>query len=109
MEDARALASLQETVKLIGDERLLEGWAAYGAQSGPSVLGPILVTDGRVVFVDTAGGMMAFPILKISTAEVTAPCHLHGLVRADVVRFRQPGCPELNAQSGAARSSLVCG
>jgi hypothetical protein len=74
MEDARALARLRETVSLIGEERLIEGWAAYGAQSGPTVLGLILVTDERLIFVDTAGGMMAFPILKISTAEVTAPC-----------------------------------
>jgi hypothetical protein len=55
---------------------LVEGWAAYGAQSGAPVLGLILVTDERLIFVDTAGGMMAFPILKISAAEVTAPCKI---------------------------------
>jgi hypothetical protein len=76
MEDARALAGLRETVRMIGDERLIEGWAAYGAQSGPAALGLILVTDARLIFVDTAGSMMAFPILKISTAEVTAPCKI---------------------------------
>ena len=76
MEDARALAQLRETVKLIGNERLLEGWAAYGAQSGPAVLGLILVTDERLVFVDTGGGMMALPILKVSMATVTSPCKI---------------------------------
>lgn len=76
MEDARSLARLRETVELIGDERLLEGWAAFGAQSCPAVLGLTLVTDARLIFVDTGGGMMAFPILKISTAEVTSPCEI---------------------------------
>ncbi len=76
MEDARALARLRETVKLIGEERLLEGWAAHGAQSGPGVLGLILVTDERLVFIDTGGGMMAFPILKISMASGTSPCKI---------------------------------
>lgn len=76
MENARALARLRETVKLIGAERLLEGWAAYGAQSGPAVLGLILVTDERLIFVDTGGGMMAFPILKVSMATVTSPCKI---------------------------------
>lgn len=76
MEDARALARLRETAKLIGDERLLEGWAAYGAQSGPGVLGLILVTDARLVFVDIGGGMMAFPILKVLEASMTSPCKI---------------------------------
>jgi hypothetical protein len=76
MEDARALARLRETVSLIGDERLVEGWAAYGAQSGVPVLGLILVTDERLIFIDIAGGMVAFPIRKVSAAEVTAPCKI---------------------------------
>jgi hypothetical protein len=76
VEDTRALARLRATVDLIGDERLIEGWAALGAQSGVPVLGLILVTDLRLIFVDTAGGMMAFPIHKISAAEVTAPCKI---------------------------------
>lgn len=59
---------------MLGDEHLLEGWAAYAGQSGGSVLGLVLLTDQRVIFVDAGTGMTAFPISKISSAEVTAPC-----------------------------------
>jgi hypothetical protein len=76
VQHVRALARLRETVKPIGDERLLQDWAVYGAQSCPGVVGLILVTDERLVFVDTGGGMMAFPILKVSTASVTSPCKI---------------------------------
>jgi hypothetical protein len=76
VEEARALAWLRETVRLIGDERRLADWGAYGAQSGPGVLGLFLVTDQRLVFVDAGGGLMAFPILKISMASVTSPCQI---------------------------------
>lgn len=59
---------------MLGGEHLLEGWAAYAGQSGGSVLGLVLLTDQRVIFVDAGAGMTAFPISKISSVEVTAPC-----------------------------------
>lgn len=76
MEDARDLAGLRGAVSLIGDEHFLEGWAARAAQTGGPVLGLILVTDERLIFVDTGAGMMAFPISKISSTEVISPCEV---------------------------------
>lgn len=59
---------------MLGDEHLLEGWAALAGQSGGPVLGLVLLTDQRVIFIDVEAGLTAFPISKISDAEVTGPC-----------------------------------
>jgi len=74
VEDARALADLRRSLRLIGSEVILEGWAASFGQSLSPIPGLVLVTDWRVVFMDTSGRMMALPISKISITEVAPPC-----------------------------------
>ena len=72
MDDARDLAGLRGFVTMLGDEHLLEGWAALAGQSGGPVL--VLLTDQRVIFIDVQAGLTAFPISKISHVEVIGPC-----------------------------------
>lgn len=74
MDDARDLAGLRDFVTMLGDEHLLEGWAALAGQSGSPVLGLVLLTDQRVIFIDVQAGLTAFPVSKISHFEVAGPC-----------------------------------
>ena len=74
MDDAGDLAGLRGFVTMLGDEHLLEGWAALAGQSGGPVLGLVLLTDQRVIFIDVQAGLTAFPISKISHVEVIGPC-----------------------------------
>jgi hypothetical protein len=73
LKAARELAQLKAGVQLLDGETLLEAWAADGERSGGWVLGLVLVTRWRVIFVDLKGGMTAFPILKIEYVETNLP------------------------------------
>ena len=76
MQGARDLARVKDAVRLVGGEHLLESWVAQGEQAAGSVLGLVLVTDLRLIFVDVEGGLTAFPIPKIDAVEITSPCGL---------------------------------
>jgi hypothetical protein len=73
LETAEALAGLRRDVVLLEGEVLLEGWAAQRRQGGRRVLGLVLVTSWRIVFVDIEGGLSAFPIAKIDYVERAVP------------------------------------
>jgi len=73
LETAGTLAGLRQAVTLFEGEVLLEGWAAQRQRGSGRVLGLVLVTSCRIVFVDVEGGLSAFPIAKIDYVELGAP------------------------------------
>jgi hypothetical protein len=73
LETAEVLARLRQDVVLLEGEVLLECWAAQRGGGGRRVLGLVLVTSWRIVFVDIEGGLTAFPIAKIDYVERVVP------------------------------------
>jgi hypothetical protein len=67
------LARLKDTDGLLGDEALLEGWAARDERCGNGCLGLVLVTNYRLIFAEVGGALTAFPISKIHAAEIHSP------------------------------------
>jgi hypothetical protein len=71
MDNARDLANLRHSVPMLGDEHLLEGWAALAGRPEEPVLGLVLLTDQRLIFIDVDAVVTAFPIFKILTVVMT--------------------------------------
>ena len=67
------LATLRQRVLPLGGEVMIEGWAAERICGDERVLGLVLVTSWRIVFVAPQGGLTAFPISKIDYAEHRSP------------------------------------
>jgi hypothetical protein len=76
LETAESLAEIRRHAALLEGEVLLEGWAAQRERGGGRVLGLVLVTSWRIVFVDVEGGLLAFPIAKIDYVERAAPAQV---------------------------------
>lgn len=91
MQAAPDLAVLRRRVVLLAGEVALDGWAATHGVGGVAVLGLLVVTSWRVIFVDLDGGFSAFPTFKIHAAECDA-CQLSLSVWYDrmQVRFDNP-------------------
>lgn len=73
MDETVDLAGLRGAVRLLDGEVVIDGWAAERERGGLLDCGLVLVTNWRIMFVETGGRLAAFPISKVDYVEYRSP------------------------------------
>ncbi|WP_332766884.1 hypothetical protein [Phenylobacterium sp.] len=76
MNCAIDFARLRRSLTLFEGETLLEGWAAERVMSGEGRLGLAIVTNWRLIFIDSEQRLSAIPIAKIDEVAIPSPRRL---------------------------------